>query len=117
MHSDLLRRSWKIVAAVKLAQWLMARLNRLGFATEVAQRAVLACPAGCGGAQVGLSVGIGARPSYSVSFVVPARCGAARDLSFQAFPGTGGQHVLLTLGASNVLVCPDKMPAIGAGRQ
>jgi hypothetical protein len=107
MHSDLLWRSWKIVAAVKLAQWLiwlMARLDRFGFATEVAQRGVLACPAGCGGAQVGLSVGIGARPSYSVRFVVPAGCGAAHDLSFQVFPGTGGQHVLLTLGASNVLV-------------
>ena len=74
----------EVVAVVKLARIADGWLDRLGPAKEVAQRAgVLACSAG-GGAQVGRSVGIGARPSYSVSLLFRQSVPAARDLSFQA---------------------------------
>jgi len=65
MLSDLLRRSRKSLPSGLHAS-LMAWLDRSGPAKEVAQRAgILACSAGCGGAQVGRSVGIGARPLQS----------------------------------------------------
>ena len=74
---------------------LMARLDRLGPAKEVAQigaaigREFSHRPAGCGGAQAGGGAGIGARPSYCGWFAVPAGRAAACDLPVQACPGAG----------------------------
>ena len=74
---------------------LMARLDRLGPAKEVAQigavigrefsHALLAAVARKPEAEVG----IGARPSHSGWFAVSAGCGPACDLSFQARTGPG----------------------------
>jgi len=72
---------------------LMARLDRLGAAKELAQigrRARgLPCPAGCGGAQAGSGARISARPSHYRRFAVPAGRAAACDLPVQACPGAG----------------------------
>ena len=74
---------------------LMARLDRLGPAKEVAQigaaigREFSHALAGCGGAQAGGGAGIGARPSHCRRFAVPAGRAAACDLSVQARPGAG----------------------------
>lgn len=118
MLSDLLRRSRKIVAAVNLHASLMTRLDPLGPAKEVAQRVgVLARSASCGGAQVGRSVGIGARPSYSVRFVV--RQGVPSHATYlfkhplvQDAAGYG-LAVATDTRCFHVLVCPDKITCYG----
>ena len=67
-----------------------ARPRQGGGADRSGDRAgVLACPAGCGGAQAGGGVAIGARPSHCGRFAVSAGCAAACDLSVQARPGAG----------------------------
>ena len=101
----------EVVAVVKLARIADGWLDRAGPAKEVAQRAgVLACSAG-GGAQVGRSVGIGARPSYRSDLLfrqgVPPH---ATYLFKHPWYRTPRATVLRrTVGASNVLVCPDKI--------
>jgi hypothetical protein len=64
---------------------LMARLDRLGLAKDGADRSgtrtrVLACPAGCGGAQAGGGAAVRTRTSHSGWFAVPAGRAAARNL-------------------------------------
>ena len=67
-----------------------ARPGQGGGADRRGDRAgVLACTAGCGGAQAGGGAGIGARPSHCSRFAVPAGRAAARDLSVQARAGAG----------------------------
>ena len=79
---------------------LMARLDRLGPAKDMAQigaaigAGIFPCPSGCGGEQAGGRVGIGARPSHRRGFALPSGCAAARDLPVQAWFGArcGLQH-------------------------
>jgi AAA ATPase domain/Adenylate and Guanylate cyclase catalytic domain len=73
---------------------LMARLDRLGPAKEVAQIGAaigreFSHPAGGGGAQTGGGVGGGDRPSHCRWFAFPAGRAAACHLPVQARPGAG----------------------------
>jgi class 3 adenylate cyclase len=74
---------------------LMARLDRLGPAREIAQigaanrAGVLPFPSGCDSAQAESRVSVGARPSHAVGFAIPARRGAECELSVQACAGPG----------------------------
>jgi hypothetical protein len=72
---------------------LMARLDRLGPAKEVAQigaaigRGVFPCRAIVGGKQARVGARIGAEPSHPDWFAFQARRAAARELSVQTCPG------------------------------
>ena len=93
---------------------LMARLDRLGPAKEVAQigaaigREFLTCPAYCGGAQAGSRIRFGARPSDCRRFAVPARRASACDLSVQTRPGAGRRLRHATTRAATRAPCPDR---------
>ena len=83
------------VVPASLHASLMARLDRLGSAKDVAQigaaigrefsHALLAAVAGKPGAELG----IGARPAHRRGVAVPPRRSAAGDIPVQACPGTG----------------------------
>jgi hypothetical protein len=87
---------------------LMARLDRLGPAKDVAQigatigRGVLAHVIGGGRRQAGSSVGIGAGPPHCRWPALPTGCSAACDLFVQARPsaGRGLRHIAARLATS-----------------